>query len=40
MGYKPRSILCVPLFYNDQIIGVEILRFLRRFRRQTRKLAS
>lgn len=22
VGYKPRSILCVPLFYGDQIIGV------------------
>src|SRR5207245_1557500 len=22
VGYVPQSILCVPLFYNDQIIGV------------------
>jgi GAF domain-containing protein len=22
IGYVPRSILCVPLFYNDQVIGV------------------
>jgi uncharacterized protein YuzE len=32
--------LIVDVGPNDQIIGVEILRFTRRFRPQTKKLAS